>query len=140
MGTAFRKNRYHPRGLDVRKASPPASRLEMGILPPTHALPPGPLSCCLGFQHPKLKAPAALRSLLLSGASQCSGSTFAAHCLHIRVHRHTYYIEGRTYNCTESVIFHFPVFGKQCMSVLLMSLHYLGLMYSSLEHYHIKDG
>lgn len=61
----------------VRIASPPASYLAMGILPSTHALPPRPLSCCLGFQHPKPKAPTALRPLLLSRVSQRSGSTSA---------------------------------------------------------------
>lgn len=43
------------------------------------------------------------------------------------------------YNCTEIAIFHCPVFEKHCMSIRLMSLHYFGLMYSSLEQYHIKD-
>lgn len=41
-------------------------------------------------------------------------------------------------NCTEIAIFHCPVFGKHCMSVRLMSIHYFGLM-CSLEQYHIKD-
>lgn len=59
---------------------------------------------------------------------------------HLYSQTHILYRKGHKYNCTEIFIFHSPVhFGKHCILALVRSLHYFGLMSSSLVSYHIQN-